>query len=236
LAEGPVAYQMGCMSRRVLGLFAKLPVAGQVKTRLAAATSPEWAASVAAAFLADLIERFASCDAQRVLVYAPREAASYFTGIAADRFACVPQCLGNLGQRMLSFVRDQLDRGAESILIVGTDSPTLPLGFLEQAFYALEQADIVLGPATDGGYYLVGCTRRIPPIFDDIAWSSAKVLAETVARLVEPSWRLALLPPWYDVDTLDDWRMLCGHLAALRRAGSDPGVPRTEHLCQASQP
>jgi rSAM/selenodomain-associated transferase 1 len=222
------------MSRRVLGLFAKQPVAGQVKTRLAAVTSPEWAASVAAAFLADLVERFASCAAQRILVYTPNEAASYFAGIARDSFTRVPQSPGTLGQRMQSFLQDQLDGGTESVLIIGTDSPTLPLAFLEQAFQALEQADVVLGPATDGGYYLVGCSRHVPPIFDDVAWSSATVLTETITRLAEPSWRLAVLPPWYDVDTLDDWQMLCGHLAALRRAGIDPGVPRTESLYRKS--
>jgi glycosyltransferase A (GT-A) superfamily protein (DUF2064 family) len=90
----------------------------------------------------------------------------------------------------------------------------------------------VLGPATDGGYYLVGCGRRPPPIFEDVAWGGPTVLAESVARLADPAWRLALLPPWYDVDTRDDWRMLCGHLAALRRAGLDPGVPHTEALCR----
>ena len=89
---------------------------------------------------------------------------------------------------------------------------------------------MVLGPATDGGYYLVGSGPRLPPIFSNVAWSSGHVLTDTVAALTDPRWRLALLPPWYDVDTPDDWAMLCGHLAALRRAGIDPDVPYTEAL------
>ena len=117
-------------------------------------------------------------------------------------------------RRMGLFVEGQLRLGAEAVVLVGTDSPTLPLAFIEQAFHELERADVVLGPATDGGYYLVGCALRLPPIFDGIAWSSSHVLAETVSRLTDPSWRLALLPPWYDVDTLDDWHLLRGHLAA----------------------
>ena len=92
---------------------------------------------------------------------------------------------------------------------------------------------MVLGPAHDGGYYLIGCGRRLPPVFEEISWGSSRVLAETVERLNDPAWRLALLPPWYDVDTLENWWMMRGHLAALRRAGIDPGAPRTESLSQA---
>ena len=96
---------------------------------------------------------------------------------------------------------------------------------MQQAFQELERADVVLGPATDGGYYLVGCGRRLPPIFEGVAWSSNRTLGDTIARLTDPAWRLAVLPPWYDVDTPDDWEMLRGHLAAIRRAGLDPGIP-----------
>lgn len=215
---------------RVLGLFAKQPEPGQVKTRLASESSPAWAARVAEAFLLDVTDRLAAVAARRVLAFAPPAAEAYFAGVARGRFVLVPQSDGDLGRRMARLVQEQLQAGATAVVLVGTDSPTLPLAFIAQAFRALEEADVVLGPATDGGYYLVGCARRLPPIFDDIPWSNAGVLAETVRRLAEPGWRLALLPPWYDVDTLDDWRMLQGHLAALRRAGVDPGVPHTELL------
>ncbi len=70
----------------------------------------------------------------------------------------------------------------------------------------------------------------MPPLFEGVSWSNSRTLAESIARLSDPAWRLALLPPWYDVDTPEDWQVLCGHLAALRRAGIDPGVPRTEAL------
>jgi glycosyltransferase A (GT-A) superfamily protein (DUF2064 family) len=93
----------------------------------------------------------------------------------------------------------------------------------------LKSCDIVLGPATDGGYYLLGVARRLPPIFEGMTWGADSVLRQTLARL-DSSWRLSLLPPWYDVDTLADWRMLCGHLAALQRAGRDPNLPRTTAL------
>lgn len=214
---------------KVLGVFAKKPAAGQVKTRLAAETSPEFAARVATAFLHDLIERLSPLAVQRILAFAPDDALTYFTEVTHSQFELVPQGDGDLGQRMARFFTDRLHAGAAATVLVGTDSPTLPLDYIDKAFSALDRHDLVLGPATDGGYYLIGIARRLPPIFDGIAWGTHRVLAETIARL-DPGWKLALLPPWYDVDTLADWQMLKGHLAALQRADVDPGLPRTVAL------
>jgi len=215
---------------RVLGLFAKLPEAGRVKTRLAAATSPEWAAEVARACLLDMIQRLAEVPAHRVLAYTPTDARPYFDAVAGPGFSLVPQAEGDLGKRMHTFFSQQLAQGAEPVVLLGTDSPTLPIGYIIEAFDRLEEVDVVLGPALDGGYYLVGCGRDLPPIFADIPWSTPEVLSATVARLSQTQHRLAVLPPWYDVDTHADWLMLKGHLAALRRAGIDRCVPHVEAL------
>lgn len=217
-------------SPRVLGLFAKRPDPGRVKTRLAAESSPEFALRVAAAFLLDTVERLASIDAVRVLAVDPPDACDSFAEIAAGRFLLEPQGAGDLGARMAAFFTRHLRRGAPAVVLLATDSPTVPTAFVEQASAELRHADVVLGPATDGGYYLIGCSRIVPGLFDGIAWGGSQVLEQTVARLSDPTWRLALLPPWYDVDTLDDWQVLRGHVAALRRAGLDPGVPHTERL------
>jgi rSAM/selenodomain-associated transferase 1 len=221
---------------RVLGLFAKRPVAGLVKTRLALATSAEWSAQVAVAFLEDQIDRLSKIDCRRVIVFAPSEAESFFLDPAQGRFELTPQVEGDLGRRMARFLESQFATGASAVVLLGTDSPTMPLEFIDRAFHLLNDHDVVLGPATDGGYYLLGCSRGVPPIFDGIAWGGSTVLEETIARLALTSCRLALLPPWYDVDTPADWQMLRGHLAALRRAGVDPELPRTELLCQADLP
>src|SRR5437879_6042008 len=233
-------------SHRILGVLAKQPLPGLVKTRLAAETSPRWAARVAAAFLTDSLDRLAGIDARRILVYAPREAEEVFSGLARGRFALMPQVEGGLGQRMAAFfsaaVVPKLEFGNEArggnevrgsaikAVLVGVDSPTLPLSYIEEAFARLEQADLALGPATDGGYYLVGCAGRVPPIFENITWSRSTVLEETVTVLKDTECRLELLPPWYDVDTLNDWQMLRGHLAAMKGAGLKPGLPCTEAL------
>jgi rSAM/selenodomain-associated transferase 1 len=215
--------------KRVLGLFAKWPATGTVKTRLAQ-DHAYWGARVAHAFLLDALQRFGEVDAERVLVFAPSERKAEFAVLTADRFSLTPQVNGELGQRLATFFERQFDGGATSVVAIGTDSPTLPVEFVDRAFAELEDANVVLGPATDGGYYLVGCGPDRPRLFDNIAWSSGRVLADTIAALTEPRWRLALLPPWYDVDTADDCEFLRGHVAALRRAGVDPALPHTEAL------
>jgi uncharacterized protein len=214
----------------VLGLFAKWPLPGTVKTRLAAATSATWAASIAQAFLRDALRRLATVQARRVLVYSPADTVKHFEAFPCKDFVLRPQIEGDLGRRLAAFFSDAFAEGATRVVVVGTDSPTLPVAFVESAFEQLQHVDVVLGPATDGGYTLIGCAHRPPPLFDGIAWSGSHVLAQTVDRLRQASLRLAVLPPWYDVDSLDDWHMLCGHLKALRLAGVDPDVPFTEAL------
>ncbi len=214
----------------VLGLFAKWPRPGHVKSRLAADTSPAWAARVAEAFLHDTVGRLSRLPVRRILVHDPPEAGDEFARLAARRFELTPQAAGGLGERLLAFVRDQFAAGARRLVLVGADSPTLPPALVEQAYHSLEKKDVVLGPATDGGYYLIGCRAVIPRLFTGIAWSGPQVLADTVAAVEEAGQSLELLQPWYDVDTLADWWMLCGHLRALRAAGLDPETPHTEKL------
>ena len=187
---------------------------------------------VAAAFLADILDRLAGIDACRLLAFVPAEAEASFAELARGRYALTPQGRGNLGERLERFVASRLAEGAGAVLVVGSDSPTLSPSFVELAFEELRHADVVLGPATDGGYYLVGCRRLHPALFAAIDWGGAGVLRQTVERLADPGWRLAVLPPWYDVDDLRDWQMLVGHLAALRRSGIDPAVPHTEALAR----
>jgi rSAM/selenodomain-associated transferase 1 len=214
----------------VLGVFAKWPRPGLVKTRLASSVGPDRAARVARAFLLDTLDRLAAIPVRRVVAFDPADAETDFAALLRGRYALRPQGDGDLGDRLTRFLTAEVAAGAGAVVVVGADSPTLPVGYVEQAFAALESVDVVLGPAADGGYYLLGCGRRVPPVFDGVGWGGRRVLAETVARLPADDWRLALLPPWYDVDTPDDWDVLCGHVAALRRAGLDPGVPHTEAL------
>ena len=213
-----------------LGLFAKEPRPGLVKTRLASATSSAWAAKVAHAFLVDTIRRFGRIQARRALAFAPATAEKFFTELVDERFQLAPQSAGDLGLRMSYFFTNEFAGGAGRVVIIGTDSPTLPVEFINRAFVELDRSDLVLGPATDGGYYLIGCRTHFPELFRNISWSSSSVLLDTAGHARDLGLSLSLLPPWYDVDTLDDWRMLQGHVAAMRLAGIEPDIPATEEL------
>lgn len=215
---------------RVFGVFAKCPTAGSAKTRLAAARSAEWAAHVAEAFLADTLDRHAKLPVRQFLVFAPDDALEWFARLAAGRYELLAQGEGDLGDRMARFIDGSLGNGAASTVVIGADSPTLPREFIEQAFVKLESADAVLGPATDGGFCLLGSRRPLGSLLDGVEWGSAAVLRQTAERFRVAKWRMSVLPPWYDVDDITGWEMLRGHVAALRSAGIDPGVPRVEAL------
>src|SRR5207237_1261247 len=138
----------------------------------------------------DTLDTLAAVDARRILAFAPADASDYFSDLANGLFELARQHDGNLGQRMAGFFADQFAAGAERVVLVGSDSPTLTCASVEQAFHELAAADVVLGPATDGGYYLIGCAGRVPALFDGIDWGGSRVLHDTVARLPSGS-RLA---------------------------------------------
>jgi glycosyltransferase A (GT-A) superfamily protein (DUF2064 family) len=131
---------------------------------------------------------------------------------------------------MASFFRGEVDKQSTRAVLIGADSPSLPADFIQSAFRSLGKADVVLGPATDGGIYLVGCRCWIPALFEEMEWSQPQVLAHMIARIARLKLRLAVLPPWYDVDTIEGWQVLVGHVRALRQAGMEPELPRLEAL------
>jgi rSAM/selenodomain-associated transferase 1 len=219
-------------SIETLGIFVKHPVAGEVKTRLAAERGHEWAASVYSAFIADLATRFRSTAKNRYLCTSPAtiESQRYFESLAGRDYEIWPQPELELGSRMQRFFEDHLSGGDSRVVIIGSDSPTLPREYVERAFEELAGADCVVGPASDGGYYLIGMQGRVWPVFSGIEWSGSRVLDQTVMRLREAGGCLAVLPVWYDVDTPDDWRLLVGHVRALATCGSTIRLEETARL------
>jgi hypothetical protein len=220
---------------RTLGIFAKQPVVGQVKTRLAAESSPAWACRVCEAFLLDTLDRVQGLAVRRLLLYDPSDSEAYFRAIARERFELAAQAAGDLGDRLAAFFAAEFRGGARAAVAIGADSPTLPPELVAQSFAELARADVVLGPASDGGYYLIGCKRLAPELFRNVPWSTPDVVEVTCRRIHAANLRLALLPPWYDVDTLADWHVLRGHVAAMLAAGVDPRSPRTLALLQEQQ-
>jgi rSAM/selenodomain-associated transferase 1 len=218
---------------RVLGIYVKQPIPGHVKTRLAKTVGDEKAAEIYEAFLSDLIERFRHTADRRFLCYAPRgsEVETWFADLGDLDYELWPQPKGTLEPRLRNFFNFAQKQGAEKTVVLGSDSPTLPLAYVDKAFQLLNLSDCVLGPATDGGYYLLGLRKPLP-IFSDIGWSSPQVLSQTIARLADIPARLRLLPPWYDVDQEEDLDLLQGHIQAMALA-QDPVVNTLAHTQRA---
>jgi len=191
----------------LLGMFAKHWTPGRVKTRLAAEIGKQPAAEVHRLFVTALLQRFSGLADERVLAFDPPECRSDFQQEAGAAWQPLSQGSGDLGQRMEAFFAAGLAR-AKHVVLIGSDSPDLPANCIAEAFEHLIDAEVVLGPAADGGYYLVGAAGSIPPIFSDMPWSTAELWPQTVRRLIEAGCRWHALPQWYDVDTAIDLTQL----------------------------
>ena len=204
-------------------LFVKEPYPGQVKTRLHGCCSPQQAAALYRAFVLDSATILAASAATlKVVAYAPVTAAAAMRQLLSpEKFEFIPQPETDLGRRMDRLLHWSMARGARRTVIIGSDSPSLPPTYIDQALDLLKEHEVVLGPSTDGGYYLVGQSSANSTIFVDIDWSTGRVLEQTLEKVGTQS--LGLLPPWYDVDTPPEAGFLKVHLEALQRAGSPQG-------------
>lgn len=194
----------------LLGVFARYWEPGEVKTRLAAKIGHHEAAALHRHFVEAALLRLGSIADHRWLCVTPdlgipRIAAECR---AASGWRIVPQAGGSLGTRIKKFFESALSQ-AGRVVLLGSDSPDLPLERIVEAFAALEQVPVVLGPADDGGYYLLGIVgggglNDLAYLFDDIPWSTPQVLAQTLQRLESRGVECHLLPPWQDVDEWED--------------------------------
>lgn len=195
-------------------VMAKAPSPGLAKTRLIGAPgwTPQRVALLADAFVRDTLraaER--ACErvpgAQVVACFAPRESEGYFREVA-PRARLVAQVDGDLGARLEAAFASLFEGGARRAVAVGTDTPHLSPDTIERAFDALERNDCVLGPASDGGYYLIGLGRRAPSLFRDVEWGTDRVLARTREHARHARLRTALLEESFDVDRPRDLERL----------------------------
>lgn len=202
-------------SHAALVIFAKAPIPGQVKTRLCPPLTHDEAATLHGSFVLDTLERTKSAIAKlklpidRYLACAP-SATHVFFKIMEERHGVnvIDQLGDDLGVRMNQAFELIFSRGYQHAFIIGTDVPTLPLDHFQQALALLETHDLVLGPAVDGGYYLIGLKRMAPELFTGIPWSTDQVLTLTQDNATSLGLKTALLPSWRDVDTLADLHAL----------------------------
>jgi rSAM/selenodomain-associated transferase 1 len=222
--------------------MAKAPQPGRAKTRLCPPLQPAQAAELSAAFLRDITENIALASRAALIdgyvAYAPAGNEGWFAGHLADGTALVladgsplmPHDVQGFGRCLLHAAQALFARGFGAVCLINSDSPTLPTAVLIQAARALAPPGerIVLGPAEDGGYYLLGMKRPRAELFADIAWSTSNVAAATHARAVALGLDVVTLPAWYDVDDA----------ASLNRllAGADDGyaAPATKAWIERS--
>jgi uncharacterized protein len=198
-----------------LAVMTKAPQAGKVKTRLTPPLTAEEAAALNTCFLRDTAAAIATTaeegNSRGIAVYTPVGAEAAYAGILPEEFELVPQRGDAFGERLTCATEDLLRLGFDSLCLIDSDSPTLPQPAFTQAVKFLAQPgdSIVLGPSDDGGYYLIGLKKLHRELFADIAWSTERVLEQTIQRAREMNLAVHLLPTWYDVDDRATLSRLC---------------------------
>jgi uncharacterized protein len=228
-----------------MAVMAKAPRVGQAKTRLAAALSPEAAAGLSACFIRDAIGNIAAAAREVAIdgyvAFSPRDAESEFRGMLTDGIGLLPSRRAGLATSLYDAASDLLAAGYGSVCLINSDSPTLPTSLLVGAARMLSGSGdlLVLGPAEDGGYYLIGLKQAHARLFEEIAWSTSSVFAQTIDRAREIGLEPAVLPGWYDVDDLESLRRLntelLGDASSMRSDGPIYRAPHTAAFLQAGR-
>jgi uncharacterized protein len=221
----------------VLLTVAKRPAFGQTKTRLTPPLSPAQATALYECFLCDTVELMRRTPAvQQVIAFLPPAERAYFAELAPD-FELIEQRGVDLGARLDNALTHFLQQGYQRAVVMDSDSPTLPAATLRAAFDALAgEADVVLGPCDDGGYYLIGLKRPAPRLLREVQMSTPRVTTDTLALAKAEGLRVALLPTWYDIDEepslvrlLNELATSADELACHTRAffAANPGLVQT---------
>ena len=198
--------------------MARAPRPGKVKTRLCPPLNPDQAAEFYECVLRDVLSDLAPSERWDTWVAYAERSRDYFLQLPEPGMALLPQRGDSLGERMHAVFVDLCHAGYRQVVLVGSDIPTLKAASIERACEVLEQhrSDLVLGPADDGGYYLIGLNRPEQRLFSGIAWSTASVLEQTLARARQLELRAETVPGTYDVDVAKDMERLRRDLEGSR--------------------
>lgn len=197
----------GCeVVSNAIALFAKAPIPGSVKTRLQPHLTAKQAAALHFAFVQDTWASLSSIESASLYLYSDQEWPGFRKLAGPGRVGL--QRGADLGEKMLHCFEDLSQQGHHGMLIVGSDSPTLPPDYLRAGLKLLGDVDAVLGPSEDGGYYAVGCRSAKAGMFKEVSWSTASTLTETERAFERAGLTSERLPAWYDIDTIENLRRL----------------------------
>ncbi len=186
-------------------MFVKAPRPGFVKTRLAKGLGLETACQAYRHMVDAVLERMASFS-EVELRFSPDDAEPEIRPWLRPAWTARPQGNGNLGQRMQAAFAETFAAGMDRVTLIGSDCPEITSGDVRQAWRELATHDVVLGPSTDGGYWLIGLKAPQPALFENVSWGSESVLAETLQRAKAAQLRIQILRILSDIDTASQWR------------------------------
>ncbi len=187
----------------MLIIFTRYPVSGQAKTRLIPALGADGAAALQRRMTQHTLSLAKTCDCRLQIRFCGGNLAQMRSWLG-PHLDYQLQGEGDLGERMAQAFRAGFDQGDQQIVIIGTDCPWIDRQTIAAAFAALTSHDLVLGPATDGGYYLIGLRKLVPELFQAIPWSTATVCAKTVEIAQAVGISCTLLPALSDIDRPED--------------------------------
>lgn len=193
------------MLEQKLILFLKSPRPGAVKTRLAKTLGADAACAAYRALVETLLRRLATVENVE-LCYSPDDARQEIVFWLREGWRAAPQGPGDLGERLERAFRNAFANGARRVIVIGSDCPDITNVDLEEGWSALQSNGVVLGPAVDGGYWLIGLRAPQPALFADMPWSTSALLQATLDRCADAGLRVQLLRTLSDVDTEQDWR------------------------------
>lgn len=203
-----------------VAIMCKTPQPGQSKTRLSPPLQPEECAEISACFISDLAQTIDLLTPDGVVgcaVYTPKGSEARLRTLMPDGFDLTLQSDGGFGERLLQGMADLLAKGHDGAILINSDSPTLPLPILRDAVAAVRSGDcVVLSPAMDGGYTLIGLSKPHAHVFADIPWSTSAVYDLTLVRAREIGLPVVNVPGWYDVDDATSLEMLEAELGGKR--------------------
>ncbi len=191
---------------RCLLFFMKSPEKGKVKSRLAAVIGDELAAKLYKEFATQMLSTLQKGDFPFHVCFYPKDALSALKEWLGDQYRYIPQKGKNLGERMRNSFMEAFDMGFKRVVLIGSDIPDLPVEFVKEAFASLGNEDGVIGPACDGGYYLIGFKESTfsPQVFEGLTWGTETVFDKTMEVLRKLNLKFHILPRWRDIDTIED--------------------------------